>query len=148
MPIRLIVLFIVNIVNIYFVKIFTVEPDVISGNGNLGVLFLIIGYILLLFFSIELRKVIRYKYLISKRLNLIILLVSILILAITILSEYRYVVDLINQLGGFGNPESVIYRLSFLNQYTNTMFLNIYIFIIIISLIMMINSVEKLFHKQ
>lgn len=148
MPIRLIGLLIINIVNIYLVKIFTIDSDVFSGNGNLGVLFVILGYILMIYFSLELRKIIKNQYHISKRKNLIVLFVSILIFAVSALFEYNYAVDLIEKLGGFGNPESAIYRLNFLNQYTNTIFLNVYIFLILISLLMIIFSIEKLIKKN
>lgn len=148
MSIRLIVLLIINIVNIYFVKIFTIDTDVFSGNGNLGILFVLLGYILIIFFALELRRTIKDQYQISNRKNIIILFVSILILAVSALLEYSFAVNLIEQLGGFGNPESAIYRLNFLNQYTNTIFLNVYILLILISLLMILFSIEKLINKD
>ncbi|WP_041964187.1 hypothetical protein [Mesobacillus selenatarsenatis] len=117
---------ILSVVFIYLVDLFTIKPHVISGNGNLGLLFVVPA---LAFFILFVRSLWRYlgtlKLASSTWMKIgwgafaILLLLSFL--------EYKLIIDLVNDLGGSPKIEtSKIYRYPWLNQYTNTLFINFY----------------------
>ncbi|AJY74939.1 hypothetical protein VN24_10495 [Paenibacillus beijingensis] len=100
----------------------------ISGNGNLGLMFIFPAipiYIVALI----------YTYRTSRQLplgpgmtKLSLIGLTLLIVACTY-GEYAMINRLLHHLGGGTNdPNSVIYRYSFLNQYTNKLFFNAYTF--------------------
>jgi len=112
---------------------FTIPPDVISGNGNPGMFiviaflpFFIVGYVL----SYLVAKNDLAPYLnISTRLILSMLLfISCLFLLNAIIKDAK---ELFFALGGTPeNPESKIYRFGWFNQYTNSVFFNMYTFLL------------------
>jgi hypothetical protein len=117
---------VLSIVFIYLVDLFTIKPNVISGNGNLGLLFVVPALALFILFVRSLR---RYLGTLKLKSNTwmklgwgafaILLLLSIL--------QYKLAIDLVNDLGGSPKIEtSKIYRYPWLNQYTNTLFINFY----------------------
>ncbi|UOY92291.1 hypothetical protein MUG87_17950 [Ectobacillus sp. JY-23] len=119
---------------LYLVDVFTVSPTVTSGNGNLGLLFVFPAPIVCFFFIKHLRKVLQSLDLQPKT-WLWIRVGSLLFFAIGCLLEYQYVLHMIHSLGGTPKEEaSRIYRYPWLNQYTNTMFVNVYTFLCISTL--------------
>ena len=117
---------ILSVVFIYLVDLFTIKPHVISGNGNLGLLFVVPA---LAFFIMFVRSLWRYlgtlKFKSTTWMKIgwgafaILLLLSFF--------EYKLAIDLVNDLGGSPKiASSKIYRYPWLNQYTNTLFINFY----------------------
>lgn len=117
---------VLSIVFIYLVDLFTFRPNVISGNGNLGLIFVVPA---LVFFILFVRSLWKYSGRLQLKSNTwvkigwgafaILLLLSFL--------EYKLAIDLVNDLGGSPKIEtSKIYRYPWLNQYTNTLFINFY----------------------
>ncbi|MBT2691715.1 hypothetical protein [Bacillus sp. ISL-55] len=106
---------ILSIVFIYLVDLFTFKPNVISGNGNLGLLFVVPA---LAFFILFARSLWEFLGALKLKSNTwmkigwgafaILLLLSIL--------EYKLAIDLVNDLGGSPKIESSkIYRYPWLN---------------------------------
>lgn len=115
-----------SIVFIYLVNLFTFKPYVISGNGNLGLLFVVPA---LAFFSLFVRSLWGYLVALKLKSNIWIKIgwVAFAILLLLSILEYKLAIDLVNHLGGSPKIESSkIYRYPWLNQYTNTMFINFY----------------------
>lgn len=112
---------------------FTIEPDVISGNGNPGLIIIIlfspifvIGYLLTYQLSREISFNLLNKF--QKLLILFFLFFSSILLIITIIYCAN---DLIISLGGPPNdPNSRIYRFGWFNQYTNSIYFNFYTFLL------------------
>jgi hypothetical protein len=112
---------------------FTIKPDVISGNGNLGILVILLLFPICIasyYFTYKMGREI--SYIVKKRIIRVLLLSLCLtcniILAFLIMN---YTSDLIIALGGKpSNPESKIYRFGWFNQYTNSMFFNTYTFLL------------------
>ena len=114
------------IVFIYLVDLFTFKPNVISGNGNLGLLFVVPSSVLFLLFAKRLWKGLGMFEFISS-LWMKIGCGAFALLLLFCFLEYKFVISLINNLGGTPNmASSRIYRYSWLNQYTNTIFINYY----------------------
>jgi hypothetical protein len=117
---------VLSIVFIYLVDLFTFKPNIISGNGNLGLLFVVLA---LAFFIMFVKSLWRYLGALELKVNtwLKIGLVAFAIFLLLSFLEYKLAVDLVNDLGGSPNiASSKIYRYPWLNQYTNTMFINLY----------------------
>jgi hypothetical protein len=144
------ILFIINLVGIYVIDIFTQDPSRISGNGNpaIVILFFYIPSLLIffLFFGINIYKMMlrqKYNYIFS------IIFASIAFIFVFVWMEYRYSIDLIFQLGGGPEePNSRIYRFPWLNQYTNTMFFNYYTFFTIFFLIIFLSTLFAYIRKN
>ncbi|MBT2663352.1 hypothetical protein [Bacillus sp. ISL-45] len=115
-----------SVVFIYLVDLFTFKPHVISGNGNLGLLFVGPALIIFIFFAISLWKGLGILKLKSSST----LLFGFGALALSIvfcILEYKFAADLVDHLGGSPKePSSKIYRYPWLNQFTNTIFINFY----------------------
>ncbi len=111
---------------IFLVDLFTFKSNVTSGNGNPGLLVVVPAVVLFALFArslwkslgrIDVRSCMRVK----------IGLGALALFLLFCLLEYKFMVNLITSLGG--TPEiisSKIYRYPWLNQYTNTMFINFY----------------------
>ncbi|MBT2640427.1 hypothetical protein [Bacillus sp. ISL-39] len=118
--------FVLSVVFIYLVDLFTFKPHVISGNGNLGLLFVGPALIIFIFFAISLWKglgnlKLKYSPTMMIGFGAIALFIMFCIL------EYKFAANLINDLGGTPKePSSKIYRYPWLNQFTNTIFINFY----------------------
>lgn len=133
---------------LYLTELFTKEPHVTSGNGNPGLFIIMLAAFSFLFFGMELWKVLTNKS-ISKRGLLSMSIGSFCILSMSAFLEITYVLDLIKQLGGPpSNVNSKIYRFSWINQYTNTFYVNAYTLLIFISSILLIYSIQKMFTKD
>ncbi|WP_158651531.1 hypothetical protein [Mesobacillus jeotgali] len=117
---------ILSVVFIYLVDLFTIKPHVISGNGNLGLLFVVPA---LAFFIMFVRRLWIYLGTLKFKSNIWMKIgwgAFIILLLLSIL-EYKLAIDLINDLGGTPSiASSKIYRYPWLNQYTNTLFINFY----------------------
>lgn len=124
----------ISLVLVLLVDLFTFKYEPggsTSGNGNPGLFILVpallysIGlFIYTFFFMKKLFASVHDKYVATMRVP-ILLFCFILIFSLMALME---ITDLKTQLGGFADdPGSVIYRFGWLNQYTNTVFYNIYV---------------------
>lgn len=114
------------IIFIYLVDLFTIKPSVISGNGNVGLLFLLPALIVFFFFARSFWRILGSIQLKSSTWVLI-RFGGITLLLLFCFLEYHFTINLINNLGGApGNETSRIYRYPWLNQYTNTIFINFY----------------------
>jgi hypothetical protein len=140
---RLIIFLILNVVNLYLVSLFTVSPKVISGNGNLGILSLFSGAILLIMFLKELWKELNIKEFYVKKSKKV-LWFSIAAIIICSYLEVKYIYNQVALIGGTPtDPDSNMYRLFWINQYTNTLILNVYTFIIVTSFLLFFFSVKS-----
>lgn len=114
------------IIFIYLVDVFTINPSVTSGNGNVGLLFLIPALIVFSLFARSFWRILGSIQLKSSTWVLI-RFGGIILLLLFCFLEYHFTINLINKLGGApGNESSRIYRYPWLNQYTNTVFINFY----------------------
>lgn len=132
---KLLIALVLNVISILAVEGMTFKYSPggsISGNGNPGVIALAVGlllFIILLFHIGVLMKRFNSKSR-SKLVNITLPLISIFILVIMITGEKSKIRSLSNNLNGFtNNKDSVVYRFGWINQYTNNLFFNGYIFL-------------------
>jgi hypothetical protein len=145
---QFVISFLVCLLMLYLTELFTIEPHVTSGNGNPGLLIMMLAAFSFLFFGRELWKVLTHMN-ISKRGLLFMSIGSFCIFSMFAFLEITYVLDLIKQLGGPpSNVNSKIYRFGWINQYTNTFYVNAYTLLIFISSIIFIYSIQKIFTKN
>jgi hypothetical protein len=114
------------IVFICLVDLFTFKPNVISGNGNLGLIFVVPALVLFLLFARSLWQGLGMLE-VSSSLWMKTGWGAFSLFFLFCFLEYQFVIHLIASLGG--SPEMVsskIYRYPWLNQYTNTIFINFY----------------------
>lgn len=124
---------IISLIFVYLVDLFTIKPNVISGNGNLGLLFVVPALVVFILLLRSLWKVLGTLNLQSITWRKIGSVALVLLLSFCFL-EYKFVINLINNLGGTPEiPDSRIYRYPWLNQYTNTIFVNVYTLGILVS---------------
>lgn len=125
---------------IYLVDFFTIKPTVTSGNGNVGLLFVLPAFMIFFLFARSFWKDLDSVQLKSSTWVLI-RLGGITTLLFFCFLEYHFTLNLINDLGGApGIETSRIYRYPWLNQYTNTIFINVYTLGIMITGITFIKS--------
>jgi hypothetical protein len=112
------------------IEVMTVDPSRTSGNGNLAIvvifplLVILTIYLMALFIFVKESMNGKWKLLLSMILPLIILF--------SLAQMWQDGLELISLLGGGPSvPESRIYRFPWLNQYTNTMFFNMYLLVIL-----------------
>ncbi|MBT2641503.1 hypothetical protein J7I80_04645 [Bacillus sp. ISL-41] len=118
--------FVLCVIFVYLVDLFTFKPHVISGNGNLGLLFVGPALIIFIFFAISLWKGLGNLRIKSSS-SIMIGMGAFALFIIFLILEYKFATNLINDLGGSPKePSSKIYRFPWLNQYTNTIFINFY----------------------
>jgi hypothetical protein len=135
--------FVLCVIFVYLVDLFTFKSHVISGNGNLGLLFVGPGLIIFIFFAICLWKGLGNLSLKSST-SIMIGLGAFALFIIFLILEYKFAANLINDLGGPPKePSSKIYRFSWLNQYTNTIFINFYTLGILATGITFLNILVK-----
>jgi hypothetical protein len=133
---------------LYLTKLFTIKPHVTSGNGNPGLFIIMLAVCSFLFFGVELWKGLSDMN-ISKISLLFMSISSLCILGISAFLETTYVIDLLKQLGGTpSNVNSRIYRFSWINQYTNTFYINVYTYMILISSVTFIYSIQRCLQKD
>lgn len=112
-------------------RLFTIPPDTISGNRNLGILailglspFFIAAYFLT---AKRTRTILADRN--SKKLNMIIFTLCFVSLFLLLFAIINYTHELVAALGGSpANENSRIYRFGWFNQYTNSLFFNVYTF--------------------
>lgn len=112
---------------------FTINPHTISGNGNLGIVVIFLfSPVFLASYTLTFKRV-REKLITlnNRKINTRILTLSLILCAILIAAIINFTNDLITALGGDPtNPDSRIYRFGWFNQYTNSLFFNVYTFLI------------------
>ncbi|MBM7602976.1 hypothetical protein JOC75_000946 [Metabacillus crassostreae] len=141
---RTVLLLILCIFFIYLVDIFTINPNVYSGNGNLGLLFLFPALIIFIFFAHSFWVTLGNLHLSSKSWK-VIFLGSLFLLLLFCFLEYTFVLQLIDTLGGTPKIEtSKIYRYPWVNQYTNTFFVNYFTFIMMITGVTLLRSIMRM----
>ncbi|MCL6604617.1 MAG: hypothetical protein K6T94_17275 [Paenibacillus sp.] len=114
----------------------------ISGNGNPGLIALTLGWILLLFLLLRVVFIaIEYFKKVSHKLSKVIIPTGlIVILALMILAEIRFINLLGHNLNGFTNDkDSIVFRFGWINQYTNSLFYNGYILIFGVALALLLS---------
>ncbi|WP_282935814.1 hypothetical protein [Paenibacillus sp. RC67] len=112
--------------------LFTIPPDKVSGNGNLGLLMILIGSPFFITSLVLTFNMIRTLFKNSTT-KIIVCLGSIAILCGIILTSFLFqnIHELVTALGGTPtNPNSKIYRFGWFNQYTNRMYFNNYSFLL------------------
>jgi len=128
------------VIFIFLVDVFTVKPSVNSGNGNIGLLFVIPALIVFFLFARSFWRV--FDSIQLKSSTWILLRIGgIALLLLFCFLEYHFTINLINDLGGASEKEaSRIYRYPWLNQYTNTLFINFYTLGLMLSGVTLIKS--------
>lgn len=127
---------------------FTIKPEVISGNGNFGILILMLlspFFISSYFLTYKLAREISFNTM-TRIIRVVILSLSLICCALLIFPIFNYASELIIALGGTpSNPDSRIYRFGWFNQYTNSIYFNFYTFLLthIIAVIIGIQSVIR-----
>ncbi|MEH7883725.1 hypothetical protein V7654_05295 [Bacillus sp. JJ1609] len=132
---------------------FTIQPDVNSGNGNLGLLIIMLfspvfiaSYILT--FKLAKEKSNNVK---NRKMHAWILLLSLIFCVFLMVAILNYANELVIALGGTpANPDSRIYRFGWFNQYTNSIYFNVYTFLMSHMIVVMagVLSVISKFGKQ
>jgi hypothetical protein len=109
--------------------LFTVKPHVVSGNGNLGILVIFLFSPVFICSWVYTFKLTKTTILKNNKMAIGILLFSLAVSALLMIEIYDYTSELIMALGGKpDNPESRIYRFGWFNQYTNSLYFNVYTF--------------------
>lgn len=140
---QLIIYFLLCLVAILMVKEFSFSSESFSGNGNPVIL--IFPFVLLTFGLFGYELFLKLKDAAFKRTtwrNFVVC--SFIVLFAASVLEISYFNELIQKLGGPPtNEESRIYRFPWLNQYTNTIFVNFYSFLIYASTLAFFTSLYR-----
>lgn len=145
---QLIIYFLLCLTSIVMVKEFTFGPDVFSGNGNPVIL--LFPFVILTFslFGFEWFVRLREAQFQSKTWGFL-LTGALVLLIVSIILETFFVKELVQQLGGTPtNADSRIYRYPWLNQYTNTLFVNVYTFLIYFSSLTLLITLSRIKGKS
>ncbi|KKK36825.1 hypothetical protein WQ57_17355 [Mesobacillus campisalis] len=138
----------VSIVFIFLVDLFTFNPNVTSGNGNPGLLFVVPAAALFALFARSLWKGLG-RIDVSSIMRMKMGLGAFALFLLFCLLEYKFMVNLITSLGG--PPEiisSKIYRYPWLNQYTNTLFINFYTLGIVVNGVILLKIIACSIRKK
>lgn len=129
-------------------KVFTIPPGIVSGNGNLGILvifglspFFIASYFVIAKIT---KRILAGRS--SRKLTVLILILCSVICLFLLFAITDYTNELTTALGGSpANENSQIYRFGWLNQYTNSLFFNVYTFLLthVFSIIVGVLSCER-----
>ncbi|WHY01462.1 hypothetical protein [Neobacillus sp. DY30] len=142
---QLMIYFLLCIMAIVMVREFSVSPQSFSGNPVI----LIFPFVVLTFglFGYELfLKLKEASFEISTWRNIVVC--SCIVLVAASVSEIVYYSELIRELGGSPSTKgSRIFSLPWLNQYTNTIFVNFYTFLIYTSFLMFCTSLYRWIKK-
>lgn len=139
-----IILLALNVLCIFAVDITTIKYRLgkgTSGNGNPGIVVLILSLILLAIFLIHLvLKSIEYLRMLPPTIATIVIpALAMVTLVFMIFGELNTISALKQNLNGFTNDkDSVVFRFGWINQYTNTLFYNGYILMFGISIAMLV----------
>ncbi|UCZ54126.1 hypothetical protein LGQ02_04925 [Bacillus shivajii] len=137
----LLVILFTNIVFLIVIDLFTASPDSWSGNGNPAILFVLPFILLFSVFCYMLSTEWYRRSTLSLRIVLIITLPTMILASIF---HTIHITSLLDALGGTPTvADSKIYRFGWFNQYTNTLFFNIYTYIFTIAFTIMITTVTK-----
>lgn len=149
-----IILLLLNVLCIFAVDITTIKYRAgkgISGNGNPGILILILSLILFTIFLIHLvvKSIEHLRKLSPTMTKIVIPSIATLTLVLTIFGELNKISALAQNLNGFTNDkDSVVFRFGLINQYTNTLFYNGYILIFGISIAMLVSCLIVRIHSK
>ncbi|MEK0315025.1 hypothetical protein [Cohnella sp. 56] len=127
----------------FLIDLFTLknDHDGVSGNGNLGLLFVFPAiplYVIMLAYAFRISQL---HFRTRKNLKSYIWTLF-LLLFLFIYGAYKQIQSLLQDLGGEPNePQSIIYGWPWLNQYTNTLFFNFFTFTAGIMLILLVSSI-------
>ena len=109
--------------------LFTVKPHVVSGNGNFGILAIFLFTPVFILSWILTYKMARAKFSANTKMTIGIILFALAGCVLLMIEINDYTIELITALGGTpDNPESRIYRFGWFNQYTNSLYFNVYTF--------------------
>lgn len=113
---------------------FTIQPEGVSGNGNLGA----VGITLVLpFLLLSLLTTFRYFLVLSQNMKdtinkIIFIISSFILIGVFVYFSIDYKNTILASLGGpVSDPNSTIYGFPLLNQYTNHIFFNFYTFALV-----------------
>lgn len=140
-----IILLALNVLCIFAVDIGTIKYRLgkgTSGNGNPGIVVLILSLMLLTIFLIHLvlKSIESLRKLPPTITSIVIPALSLVTLVLMIFGELHTISELEQNLNGFTNDkDSVVFRFSWINQYTNTLFYNGYILMFGISIAMLVS---------
>lgn len=113
-------------------KVFTISPDSTSGNGNLAILIALLFspiFIASYFFTYKGVKILLKKKNVPK-VNIMTFTIALTIGVLLIIPITSNINEIILELGGGPKePNSKIFRFGWFNQYTNSIFFNIYTFL-------------------
>jgi hypothetical protein len=140
---QLIIYFLLCFIAILMVREFSFSPESFSGNGNPVIL--LFPFVLLTFSLFGYELFLRLKEASYKKAawRNVVLCSFILFLAASML-EFVYFNELIQKLGGPPTDEaSRIFHFPWLNQYTNTIFVNFYTFLIYASTLTLFTSLYQ-----
>lgn len=127
--------------SVRLLSLFTIKPFRISGNGNLGLL-------CILPFFLFLAGAIFFCYLVMQkmRMNRFIPLTALFVFLLAGFQEYNFIRNRIKALGGWtDDPDSRVYRFGWLNQYTNDMWFNGYVWLMVFSVFVIVFYVERVY---
>jgi hypothetical protein len=140
---QLIIYFMLCLIAVVMVKEFSFSPESFSGNGNPVIL--IFPFVLLTFSMFGYELFLKLKDTSFKKStwrNVVV--ASLVVLISASLMELSYFNEVIQQLGGPPTTEdSRIYQFPWLNQYTNTIFVNFYTFLIFASTLTFLTSLYR-----
>ncbi|MGP4109101.1 hypothetical protein [Virgibacillus sp. L01] len=130
------VLFILSVVGFFLTNVFTIDPDVVSGNGNPALLIIIplvpVFIIFNLFLGIHVYTLLRTKFK-----SYVFMALSIFFIIIFTWGEIELAEDFYTQI-------NVADQSFFLNQYTNTVYFNLFTFLIVIFTSIFISAICSL----
>lgn len=124
----------ISFIGFYLIEnAFTIKPNVISGNGNLAILVILLFspiFIASYFLTyIHARQIANNTK--NRKIKAFILSCLIVCFTVLIFVLVDYTCELIVALGGTpSNPDSRIYRFGWFNQYTNSIYFNVYTYLL------------------
>lgn len=132
-------------------NVFTIEPQVTSGNGNLGMLIiLLLSPIFFVSYFYTFKKTREVFYKVQKKIIKALILSLLLILEVVLVFfNIEYTNELIIALGGTpSDPDSRIFRFGWFNQYTNSIYFNLYTFLLTHILAVIIGILSAIRNKE
>ncbi|MDM5317239.1 hypothetical protein QUF49_14615 [Fictibacillus sp. b24] len=144
---RCIVSLVASLFFIFLVDLFTQKPGRLGGNGNLGLIPLFFAIMIIAYSGYVLLTLLKKLELNRKKWTNI-LAASFLVFIVSIVMEIFFFKRLIHELGGPPTTmDSQIYRFGWLNQGTNTLYVNMYTFIAFVSLILSCYAALSIFKE-
>lgn len=132
-------------------NVFTIEPQVTSGNGNLGMLIILLLspiFFVSYFYTFKKSREVFYKVQ-KKILKALILSLLLILEVVLVFFNIEYTNELIIALGGTpSDPDSRIFRFGWFNQYTNSIYFNLYTFLLTHILAVIIGILSAIRNKE